>query len=176
MDNYFSLYGLPVSFRPDAAAVKKQYYALSRQYHPDRFTQAGADEQAAALRQSALNNEAYRTLSDADRTMAYVLRLQGVLEEEEKYSLPPGFLMEMMDLNELLSDYEDQPENTGLRTQVAQALQQQLDAWQQEVNPLLDQYTPETASAPLLAQLKDFYFRKKYLLRIQERLITFAAR
>ena len=31
------------------------------------------------------------------------LQLKGLLEEEEKYPLPPDFLMEVMELNENLS-------------------------------------------------------------------------
>ena len=52
--NYFELYGLPLSFRVDQAALKKRFYALSRQYHPDFFTRSAAAEQADVLEKAAM--------------------------------------------------------------------------------------------------------------------------
>ncbi len=176
MDNYFELYGIPESFTPDVAQVKRKFYELSRTFHPDRVAQANDETQADALRNSALNNKAYKVLTDSYSTMAYVLQLNGVLEEEEKYSLPPAFLMEMMDLNELVNDYEATPDNQVLKEQTYKALQDQMEEWESAVAPLLNKIANQGKSAELLGAVKDFYFRKKYLLRIKERLITFASR
>jgi len=161
MPDFFALYGLPQSFLPDAPALRGQYYALSRQHHPDRF--AGADEAAygEALRMSALNNEAYRTLTDPDRTMGYILKLHGVVEEEEAYKLPPGFLMEMMELNEAVDEGGD----TALTN-----WQLAMGNWQEEAEPLMKRFDEGDRSAALFAALKDYYYRKKYLLRIKARL------
>lgn len=176
MDNYFELYDIPESFTPDAAKVKQKFYELSRAFHPDRFAQADEATQSQALRSSALNNEAYKVLTDPDKTMAYVLTLNGVLEPEEKYNLPAGFLMEMMDLNELVDNYEAIPDNEELKERANQALEQQLNEWQSDLAPVLNNITTAGKSTELLKAIKDFYFRKKYLLRIKERLITFASR
>lgn len=176
MINYFELYGQPVSFRPDAAAIKSKFYELSRRYHPDRFTMADEATRAEALRMSAMNNDAWKTLNNTDALMAYILKLNGVLEEEEKYSLPPAFLMEMMDLNEVVSDYEMEPGNESLEQQATSILQDQLNDWQNAIQPLLDQFDNSPADKELLLKIKDYYFRKKYLLRIQERMDTFASR
>ena len=40
--NYFEFYQLPLSCHPDQDLVKKNYYANSKKYHPDRFMQADA--------------------------------------------------------------------------------------------------------------------------------------
>ncbi|MCX6298040.1 MAG: hypothetical protein NTY72_02940 [Bacteroidetes bacterium] len=40
--NYFELYQIPVSFQPDLLAVKKRFYQLSREYHPDFFSNESA--------------------------------------------------------------------------------------------------------------------------------------
>ncbi len=170
MENYFTLYNLPVSFSPDPVVVKQKYYELSRQYHPDKFANAGSHEHALALRIAAMNNDAYKTLRDADATMAYVLRIAGVLEEEEKYQLPAAFLMEMMDLNEAISDYEDDTTNTKARETATATLKEQMDEWETATNRLKQQYSAGAPNPALLAQLKDMYMRKKYLLRIADRL------
>lgn len=176
MVNYFELYELPVSFSPDATAVKKKFYALSRKYHPDHYTMAADEERAEVLRIAALNNDAYKVLQNADATMAYILKMNELLEDEEKYSLPPNFLMEMMDLNESISEYEMNPENETYKNDAHNMLNAQLDAWKADVGPLLEQFEKGNTSKEILLQIKDYYFRKKYLLRILERINTFATR
>lgn len=176
MVNYFELYGIPQSCNPDAAVVKAKYYELSRLYHPDRFTMADADRQAEVLQLSSANNEAYKTLKDPYATLAYVLKLHAVLEEEEKYSLPPAFLMEMMDLNEALSEYEMDDTQTAQLQQAQQLLLTLLTDWEEGIQPLTQRYDGGDHSNELLQQLKEQYFRKKYLLRIKERMNSFATR
>lgn len=171
MVNYFELYELPVSFHPDAAQVKTKFYELSRKYHPDRFTMKGTEEQAEALQMSSLNNEAFKTLKDPYSTIAYILKMKGLLEDEEKYSLPPDFLMEMMELNEALSEYEMEPGNTSMLEQSQKILQEQLQQWEENVAPLTQQFDNGEQSDELLLQIKEHYFRKKYLLRIKERMV-----
>ena len=161
--NFFDLYQLSPTLTPNPAAVKKRYLELSRQHHPDRVAAASAEAQIEALQTAAAVNEGYRTLSDADRTLAYVLREQGVLEEEEKYTLPPAFLMEMMELNEAV----DEGANP------ADAVTPHLSEWQANYTPLAERFDAGERGSGLLAALKDAYFRKKYLLRIGGRMDTF---
>ncbi len=176
MTNYFTLYHLPVTFRPDQAAVKNTFYELSRLYHPDRFAQAGGAELAEALRMAAVNNEAYKTLKSSDATMAYILKLNGLVEDEEKYALPPAFLMEMMDINEAISEYETAPENEDARQMAINSLNEQLELWEDATELLVQRFEQGEKEKELLLQIKDQYFRKKYLLRIKERIDKFAAR
>lgn len=176
MDNYFELYQLPVSFHPDAAKVKAKFYEYSRLYHPDRFAQADNTKKLEALTMAALNNKAYKTLSNPDATMAYVLQLSDTLKDEEKYNLPPAFLMEMMDINEAVSEYETLPTNPALLEQLQQTLAEQFADWTAAADKLTFKYDTSGTTAAELLQIKDMYFRKKYLLRIQERINKFASR
>jgi molecular chaperone HscB len=175
MVNYFELYGLPVSFHPDATAVKAKFYELSRQYHPDRYAQAGEAALDEALRMAAMNNDAYKTLKSSDALMAYILKLNALLQDDEKYALPPAFLMEMMDINEALSEYEIDRENKDALQMVVNGLNEQLELWDGATAVLTDRYDNGEQSKELLLQIKDQYFRKKYLLRIKERIDRFAA-
>lgn len=176
MIDYFELYNIPETFNPDAAKVKAKFYELSRTWHPDRFAQASDHEKAEALRMAALNNDAYKTLSDTDKLMAYILKQKGMLEDEEKYNLPPAFLMEMMELNETVSEYEMEAHAGNTNQEAGKAVAQYLKDWNDEVAPLTQRYNSGEHTEQLLLQIKDRYFRKKYLLRIQERIDTFAAR
>jgi molecular chaperone HscB len=175
MTNYFELYHMPVTFHPDPAAVKSKFYELSRLYHPDRFAQAGGEELAKALQVSAMNNAAYKTFNNPDATMAYILKVNNLLEDEEKYQLPNDFLMEMMDINEAISDYEAS-ESEDARQMAANSLNEQLELWDAATNRLTEKFEKGDKSEALLLQIKDQYFRKKYLLRIKERIDRFASR
>ena len=175
MTNYFELYHMPLTFHPDQVEIKSKFYELSRLYHPDRFAQAGGEELSKALQLSAMNNEAYKTLKNPDATMAYILKLHHLLEDEEKYALPPAFLMEMMDINEAISDYESAPENEDARQMAVNSLNEQLELWDDATKILVASFEKGDKSNGLLLQIKDQYFRKKYLLRIKQRIDRFAA-
>jgi len=176
MTNYFELYDIPVTFRPDQVLVKSKFYELSRRYHPDRFAQAGGPDLVEAQFMAAINNDAFKTLKSPDATMAYILKLNNLLQDEEKYALPPAFLMEMMDINEAISEYEGGPENEEARTMAENSLNEQLELWEDATEVLTSRFEKGNHSTELLLEIKDQYFRKKYLLRIKERIGRFAAR
>jgi molecular chaperone HscB len=52
--NYFEFYGITETFKPDAAQLKKQFYALSKQYHPDFFANEDDTKQQEILELSTL--------------------------------------------------------------------------------------------------------------------------
>ena len=83
--DYFLFFQLPPKLVIDTSALEKSFYALSRKLHPDRFVSKSAAEQEAALAQSSLLNDAYRTLKDPIARTEYLLKLEGVeLEEQSK--------------------------------------------------------------------------------------------
>ncbi|TYZ07614.1 DnaJ domain-containing protein [Hymenobacter lutimineralis] len=174
--NYFDFYKLPESFLPDTAALKRQYYAYSREYHPDFHANAPAEHQAEILRLATLNTDAYRTLSDPDSRMAYILQSHGLLEEG-KQDLPSDFLMEMMELNEQLMELEFAPDGATLRRVEAEVntLTEVLDAG---IEPVLAGYEtlPVDKQPQALKQVRTYYLKKRYLLRIRESLAKFAPR
>ncbi len=166
--NYFELFDLPESLVVDRQLLSQRYIRLQRQYHPDFFGQATDAERAGALEMSALINRALKTLQNTDSTIAYVLQEKGLLEEEERYVLPPDFLMEMMELNEALE--EDGTAPAELEAQINE-LGAALDS---TALPLLSNWEP-TGIAGLEA-VKTYYFKKKYLNRIKERIRNIAPR
>jgi molecular chaperone HscB len=177
MHDYFAFYGLPETFVPDEAALKRLYYAKSRETHPDFHATASAETQAQMLQQATLNTDAYRTLADADQRMAYILRQHGLLEESKQEQLPPDFLMDMMDLNEQLMELGEAPDSAA-EAQVAAEVQALTDTLDAGIQPVLAGYAglPADHRPAALQQVRTYYLKKRYLLRIQQQLATFAAR
>lgn len=176
--DYFAFYGLHETFLLDEAALKASYYRLSRELHPDFHAQDTPAEQAEALRLSTLNTDAYRTLANPDARMAYLLGQHGLLEEgSAQNQLPSDFLLEVMDLNEQLMELEFEPDTTATATLDAEvtALADTLDAG---IQPVLAGYVglPADHRPVALAQVKTYYLKKRYLLRLRQQLATFAAR
>jgi molecular chaperone HscB len=130
--DYFSFFNLPRKLALDVVALEKQFYVLSRKLHPDRFASKPVAEQEAALAESSLLNDAYRTLKDPIARTQYLLTLEGVeLEEQSKAAtdaarasgeqkkqiVPPELLEEVFELNMQLQEMraatkmgEDEPE------------------------------------------------------------------
>jgi molecular chaperone HscB len=172
--NYFEFYQLPLSCHPDQDLVKKNYYANSKKYHPDRFMQADAKTKIEALQQSALNNEAYTTFQDPMLTIAHLLRIKGLLLPDEKYQLPSSFLMEVMDLNEQLSDWENQGKDAELGQSLQESVHEFIKQLQDDIAPTMQLIDRGQEEEGLFLKLKEFYFKHKYLLRIKERMSIFA--
>ncbi|HHS95936.1 MAG TPA: hypothetical protein ENJ45_05035 [Phaeodactylibacter sp.] len=172
--DYFEFYNIPFSFFPDEEALRKTYYANSKKYHPDFYTLASPEEQQRALELSSLNNEAFKTLTDFDKRMKYILQSKGMIGAEGQNEIPQQFLMEMMDINEALMelefDYNKEAHQKILDT--LQAIEKDL---LNEVMPLLKKYPHTTDEERILNAAKDYYFKKRYLLRIRENLNKFAS-
>jgi molecular chaperone HscB len=174
--DYFEFYELPETFRPDEAALKRKYYALSREYHPDFHATATPERQQEILHLATLNTNAYRTLSDPDQRMAYILGRHGLLEEG-KQELPPDFLMEVMDLNEQLMELEFEPD-PEIMQRVENDVKDLSDTLDAGIEPVLAGYEglPADTRPQALQQIRTYYLKKRYLLRIKESLTKFATR
>lgn len=162
---YFELFDIPVQLKPDTKSLSARFFQLSREFHPDFHVQAGDAEKETALEKSALLNKAWKTFQRTDETVRYVLLLKGLMEEEEKYQLAPDFLMEVMEINEALMDPEDAD---------IESLNKQLSNLQKEiyvpVQQIVENYQEGITSEKELLQVKDWYYRKKYLDRISRQL------
>ncbi|WDF53480.1 Fe-S protein assembly co-chaperone HscB [Mucilaginibacter sp. KACC 22063] len=174
MINYFEFYNIPEAFEIDQAALKKQFYDLSKKYHPDFYANEGDEKQQEILELSTINNNAYKTLSDPNKRLAYILKQHNLLEEGAKPQLPADFLMEMMELNERLMEVDDAEQLASITAEVL-AVENDLQA---QFNELTADYQTldDTAKEDRLNHVADIYYRQKYLLRIRESLDTFASR
>lgn len=174
--NYFEFFGLPVSFQVDEGALRRIYLQNSRRYHPDFHTLADADQQAEMLRMSSLNNEAFLALSDLDRRIRHVLEMKGLLgDERQQPALPADFLLEMMDINEGLMELEMDPDPQRYQ-QTVLAVKDLERLLLQQAQPALRAYTEPGGSEADLMEVRDYFLKRRYLLRILENLSKFAPR
>lgn len=161
--NYYEFFELPVSPTIDKALLKKRFYQKSKAFHPDFYTLESPEKQAEVLELSSLNNLAYKVLRDDDKRLKYFLELKGALGEEGQNQVPQDFLMDIMEINEKLMEleFDDDPELRKTTMTMVQALEQELD---QNAQPLLSKEALDEGS---LEKLKDYYLKRRYLLRIK---------
>lgn len=165
--NYFELFGLPVTLKLDKAVVRKRYLELSRETHPDYFVNDDTERQQYALETSATLNKALRTLTSHDELINYVLTQKNLLEKDEKYILPPQFLMEMMDLNEAIADGQAED---GTSNDLKIRLETLESNMYEVVKDIVEDYKEGITSKEELLQVKEYYFKKKYLERLKDQL------
>jgi len=172
--NYFDFYGLPETFSLNDTDVKKKFYQLSKQYHPDFYANEDQAKQQEILELSTLNNKAYQTLANPAKRLEYILRLHNLVSEGAKPQLPADFLMEMMDINERIMEVDSATELGSITAEVL-AIEGDMN---EELLALTTDYVTldDTAKESRLNDIANIYFRQKYLLRIKESLDTFAAR
>ena len=161
--NYFEIFGLPVQLKVDRSELPKKFFELSRKFHPDFYSNSTPSEQQRALEITADLNKAFKTFQNPDDTIKYVLQLKGLLEEEEKYQLPPDFLMEVLEINEQLMDAEDDP---NLKSNLKSAILNLQSEIYAPVKEIIEHYQDGITTEEDLLQVKEYYYKKKYLNRI----------
>jgi len=103
--DHFARLGLPAALELEPATLDRAYFALQRQWHPDRFVAKPAEERAKASTEAAALNDAYRTLKDPLSRAFYLATLKGVdLPSDGKTIDDPELLMEAMDAREELQE------------------------------------------------------------------------
>lgn len=103
--NDFELFGLPMQFAQDRAAIDVCWKQLQREAHPDKFAAQGPAAQRLAMQWSVRINEAYQRLKQPLSRASYVCELHGApIQAENNTAMPTGFLMQQMEWREALED------------------------------------------------------------------------
>lgn len=173
MVNHFEVFSLPISLKVDHSALKKKFYVLSRTYHPDHFTLESQDKQDEALAMTGAINLAYKVLADDMSRIKHILELNDIMIDEGKQMLTPDFLMEMMEFNEQIDDAKTKNDQSSL-VKLNQNLLEMKSDLDQVYERYSDDFDNQRNTNIALEKIKDYYFKSKYLLRIQENLGTFA--
>lgn len=103
--NYYDFFGLEHKLDLDLKDLEQRFYALSRKFHPDRFTLKSREEQQYALDASSILNDAYRTLREPLARAEYLLKENGFdIGEQGSKNVPPELLEEVFELNMALEE------------------------------------------------------------------------
>ena len=144
--DFFTVFGLRPHLNLDVAALEKEFYRLSRRLHPDRFARAAQNEKEWSLADTALLNDAYRTLKDPITRTEYLLKLHGAEIGEEHSGkdrrtgemgasrVPADLLEEVFELNMQL----DEMRTEHKRGEEDPALKQSLSAAKEKFDGLRD--------------------------------------
>lgn len=113
--DYFSLFGLPLSFEIDSGQLTTRFQELQRQFHPDRFASRPEKERLQAVQQAATINQAYQALKKPLPRAEYLLSLNGIDIDNEQHTLrDTDFLIEQLTMREELETIEQQQDEAAL--------------------------------------------------------------
>ena len=138
--NYFDFFGLPHKLNLDGKDLESRFYALSKQWHPDRFARASEDQRRISENATATLNDGYRTLRDPVARAEYLLKEHGFdIGEQKSNHVPPELLEEVFELNMALEDVESSRPQleearrkfTGMREEIDQELLAQFAEYDQ---------------------------------------------
>jgi len=132
----FELFGLPLQFSQDRAAIDARWKELQREAHPDRFAAQGQAAQRIAMQWSVRINEAYQRLKDPLKRAAYLCELRGAsVDAQSNTAMPADFLVEQMAWREALEEARNEEELDQLDGELHRARREAL----QRIEQLLDQ-------------------------------------
>lgn len=169
MSNFFEFFDLPVRIEIDEKELKKRYLRKSREFHPDFINSEDKDALEKAERMSAHINAVYKTLSDRQERISYILLMYGLVGEQGQNQMPQDFLMEVMDINEAIMDLQFDPDD-----QKKAVLVDQIHTFKEnvliEAKPFFEKFDAGDHSAPILEGVRDYFLKNKYFLRMEENL------
>lgn len=146
--NYFQLFSIPVSFDVDLAALKSAYRELQRNLHPDRFAHSTANEKLLSMQVSSHVNEAMDVLLSPVRRAVYLLELLGhPVDFESNIAMEPEFLMEQMELRELLDAVKTDSDPEACLNQFVARIDQQTEKLSAAFNKIYNDYLQTKAKA-----------------------------
>ena len=99
--NYFQLFKIEQSVTIDSISLEKKYFELQKEFHPDKYVNAGDHEKRLSLQITSYINEAYETLKNDYLKSIYLLKVEGFEVGDQNNTISdPEFLMHQMELRE----------------------------------------------------------------------------
>ena len=156
-----------MTFELDEQDLTRRYYSLSRSNHPDNFTMSDSADQLKAIEKTSLINRGYKVLKNRDLRMKHVLELSGISFEEGKETVSQEFLMEMMDINELVMEFQFNKKESvklGIFSQL-ETLEKSMSL---DIKEIISNFDPTKNNIQALNIIKDHFLKRKYIQRIKD--------
>lgn len=103
--DYFTCLGLPRKLNIDTVSLETKFYELSRAFHPDFYEGKSEMERAVSLANSAILNQAYRTLKDPIQRVEYLLRLEAGAAKDIPGKAPTDLFETILEIQEHLEEF-----------------------------------------------------------------------
>ncbi len=168
--NYFQLFQLPAQFELDLTELGTRYLALQRNFHPDNFAAGSERDRLLAVQQAANINDAYHSLKQPLLRAEHLLALRGVkLNHEQRSFTDTAFLMQQMELRELLADILHSSDPYVLIDEAEQQIQLQKKLLLRQLAEALtaNQHEQDLLAADIIRKLK-FFFKLQQELELTE--------
>jgi len=160
--NYFELFEIPPQFEVDTKKLKPKFLELSRKFHPDFHTNEDEAGLQRVMEISSAVNKGWQVFQDPMATLQYVLEMIGSISEQENVKLSGDFLMEMMELNEGWMEADSEAAKQSILDQI-KAIQDEI---LEPIKNYLEMDQIDSISQEAMLQIKEYYYKKKYLDRI----------
>ena len=157
---FYEALGLEPKLALDPDDLKKRFYDRSRQWHPDRFSRASAEEKQRSEEMTSMLNDAFRTLREPVTRAEYFLRESGL---ELSKDAPPELLEEVFELNMALEELRGGDESA--RAQLVSAQERftgMLGEADASLTSLFGRYDEKSDKA-VLDQIRTTLNRRKYV-------------
>ena len=104
--DYFTVMDLPRKLNIDTAKLETKFYEMSRAFHPDFYEGKSEMERTVSLANSALLNQAYRTLKDPIQRIEYLLNLEAGSVKEIPGKAPTDLFEALLEVQEQLDELQ----------------------------------------------------------------------
>lgn len=171
--NYFQLFQVPAQFELDVTELGTRYLELQRNFHPDKFAAASERDRLLAVQQAANINDAYHSLKQPLLRAEHLLAIRGVkLNQEQRSFTDTVFLVQQMELRELLADILHSSDPYALIDEAEQQIQQQKVLLLQQLAQSLavNQHEQDLQAADIIRKLKFFFKLQQELELIEQQL------
>ncbi|RVU41820.1 co-chaperone HscB [Rheinheimera riviphila] len=168
--NYFQLFQVPAQFDLDLTELGTRYLELQRNFHPDNFAAGSERDRLLAVQQAANINDAYHSLKQPLLRAEHLLALRGVkISHEQRSFTDTGFLMQQMELRELLGDILHSSDPYALIDEAEQQIQQQKNVLLKLLAQALEanHHEQDLQAADIIRKLK-FFFKLQHELELIE--------
>ncbi len=155
---FYESLGLEPKLTLDLDDLKKRFYERSRQWHPDHFARASAEDRERSLEMTSVLNDAFRTLRDPVARAEYFLQESGIEVSKEA---PPELLEEVFELNMALEELREG--DASARPQLVTAQERFIAMLAESDSSLATLFADHDSGRAVLDQIRAALNRRRYV-------------